>query len=262
MKTKYKTIVISDLHLGSKNSKARQAARFLKNHKCDTLILNGDIIDGWQLKKYGHWKRKHTLFFKIVIRLLEQSKSQVIYVRGNHDDFLDEILPFDLGNFYIVKDYVYESQEKRYYVCHGDVFDRITTYFTFIAKLGDMGYNFLLWINRLYNRYRTRKGLPYYSLSQVIKHKVKQVVSYIDDFELQLTKLAKIKKCDGIICGHIHQPANKIINDIHYLNAGDWVETLCAVCETYEGEWKIVYYEDWKKEHEASVNYQEVLKEN
>ncbi|MBS1634904.1 MAG: UDP-2,3-diacylglucosamine diphosphatase [Bacteroidetes bacterium] len=249
MKTHYKTIVVSDLHLGIKSSKAKEIIKFLKHHTCEKLILNGDIIDGWQLKRSGKWKRKHTKFFKLVMNYVSKRKCEVIYLRGNHDDFLDEILPFKLGNFSIRKWHYHESFGKTYFVVHGDLFDSVTHNLKWIAKLGDVGYTFLLWLNRHYNTYRAKRGLPYYSLSQVVKNKVKSAVSFVTDFENELAKVAKDRKCDGIICGHIHQPADRMIDGVHYLNSGDWVETLSALVEDMEGNWHIVYYNDWLKEH-------------
>src|ERR1700751_3009928 len=231
LKTHYKTIVVSDLHLGIKASKAKEIAKFLKHNTCENLILYGDIIDGWQLKKSGKWKKKHTKFFKLILNYASKRKSKVIYVRGNHDDFLDQILPFQLGNFSIKKYFVYESFGKKYFVVHGDLFDTVTNKFKWIAKLGDVGYTFLLWLNRHYNAYREKRGLPYYSLSQGIKAKVKAAVSFVSAYEGQLVKLARTKKCHGVICGHIHQPAIKDCDVITYLNAGDWVETMSALVE-------------------------------
>ena len=244
MKTVYKTIVLSDLHLGTAGSKAKEVTQFLKQNICQTLILNGDIIDGWQLKKYGKWKNKHTKFFKRVLKVIDDYETKVIYLRGNHDDFLDQFIPIRLGNISIQRDYFYESNGKKFYVIHGDVFDSITTNLKWVAKLGDVGYTFLLWMNQRYNNYRVKRGLPYYSLSQAIKSKVKSAVSYVNDYEEQLSAMARIKKCDGIICGHIHQPALKIMNGIMYMNSGDWVESLTALVETIEGEWKIVNFEE------------------
>jgi UDP-2,3-diacylglucosamine pyrophosphatase LpxH len=254
LKRKYKTIVVSDIHLGIKASKAKEVIKFLKHNSCETLILNGDIIDGWQLLKSGKWRKKHTRFFKLILNYVSRKKSKVVYLRGNHDDFLDEILPFELGNFSIQKYFVHESGDKKYFVVHGDLFDTVTNKFKWIAKLGDVGYTFLLWLNRHYNNYREKKGLPYYSLSQVVKNKVKSAVSFITDFENELAGVAKARKCDGIICGHIHQPADRMIDGIHYLNSGDWVETLSALVEDYEGKWSIVYYSDWLKEYNESKN--------
>ena len=262
MKTFYKTIVLSDLHLGIKASKAKEVVDFLKHHKCESLILNGDIVDGWQLRKNGKWKKQHSNFFKHIINLISKSKcDEIIYIRGNHDDFLDEILPFTLGNFKIKKHHIHYGVEKKYFVTHGDIFDNITTKFTWIAKLGDVGYTFLLWLNRHYNTYREKKGLPYYSLSQVVKAKVKSAVSFINDYENQLVKVAKARKCHGIICGHIHQPAIKTIDGIEYLNSGDWVESMTALVEDRQGNWKIIYYQEWLEKMQQEKLQHEKIKE-
>lgn len=256
MKTYYKTIILSDIHLGIRNSRVKEVVDFLSNHKCDTLILNGDIIDGWQLKKSGEWKKKHTSFFRIIMKYMHKYNTRVIYLRGNHDDFLDEIAPFSFGQFIIKRHHILQSGPKKYYVVHGDIFDTITTKLKWLAKLGDIGYTFLLWLNRYYNHYRTKKGLPYYSLSQKVKAKVKSAVSFISDYEEQLCEVAAANTCDGVICGHIHQAADKSISNIHYLNSGDWVETMSAIVETETNEWKIIYYNDWLRETEPAVNNQ------
>ena len=254
-KTRYRTIVLSDLHLGTSTSRAKEVVAFLKAHKCERLILNGDIIDGWQLRRSGAWKKAHTKFFRLILKRAAKG-TEIIYIRGNHDDFLDEVIPFSLGNFSIRRDYIHESFGKRYYVVHGDLFDTVTTKLKWIAKLGDVSYTFLLWLNRHYNRWREKRGLPYYSLSQVIKAKVKEAVSFIDDFENQLASVAKTKKCHGVICGHIHTPCNRMIDDTHYLNSGDWVESLTALVETEEGEWKIIRYTDWMATYGTQLKMQ------
>ncbi len=244
----FKTIVISDVHLGTKASKAKELVRFLKSNTCDKLILNGDIVDGWRLKKNGKWKKKHTRFFKVLIKMIDKFNTEVIYIRGNHDDFLDNMMPLTIGNLTIRKDYLHKSNGKNYYVLHGDVFDTITTNLKWLAKLGDVGYTFLLWLNKVYNNRRLKRGLPYYSLSQDIKQRVKTAVSYISSFEQELVKLAKSRNCDGVICGHIHHPDIRDYNGITYLNSGDWVESLSALVEHYDGRWEILYYNDLVKE--------------
>jgi UDP-2,3-diacylglucosamine pyrophosphatase LpxH len=237
----YKTIVISDVHLGTKGSKAKELIRFLKINTAETLILNGDIIDGWQLKKSGEWKRKHT-------RFMSEHQTDVIYLRGNHDDFLDQFIPLTIGKLKLVREWIYDSPNgKKYLIIHGDIFDSITSQMAWLAKLGDIGYTFLLWLNRIYNEYRAKKGLPYYSLSAAIKAKVKSAVSYISDYEEKLVEYAKAKDCKGIICGHIHQPAIKMYGDIEYLNSGDWVESLSALVEDFNGEWSLLYFTETKK---------------
>lgn len=246
LRTFYSTIVLSDIHLGTSHSKTVEVSNFLKSVNCRRLILNGDIIDGWALSKGGTWKwqAKHTDFFKVIMKMMEKQGTEVIYVRGNHDDFLDGLAPMTFYNIKIVRDFIHESHGLRYFVTHGDIFDTVTTRMKWLAQLGDVGYTFLLWLNRIYNVYRARHGQPYYSLSQAIKQKVKSAVSYISDFEEELVKFARTRKCDGIICGHIHHPANTYYDDIHYLNSGDWVETLSALVEDEEGNWEVLRYED------------------
>lgn len=241
----YPTVVLSDIHLGSEHSRTEEVTNFLTHIDCDRLILNGDIIDGWQLKKTGkRWKQKHTDFFKVLMKMMEKKGTEIIYVRGNHDDFLDNLVPFRISNISIVKDYLLNSHGKRYLVTHGDMFDTVTTHMRWLAMLGDVGYSFLLWLNKVYNRRREKQGKPYFSLSQQVKQKVKSAVSYISEFEKELVKLAESRKLDGIICGHIHQAANVWYGNIHYLNAGDWVESMTALVENEQGEWNIVLYND------------------
>lgn len=257
---RFRTIVLSDIHLGTASSKAKEATDFLKNNRCDVLILNGDIIDGWQLKKYGSWQKKHTAFFRTVLKKMDKENTKVIYIRGNHDDFLDQIVPFLVGkNFQFRRDYVLTSGDKKFFITHGDVFDSVTSQMKWLAHVGDLGYTFLLWLNKFYNRYRTWRGFPYYSLSQQIKSKVKAAVNYISDFEEKLAELAKSRNCNGIICGHIHQPAIREINGITYMNSGDWVETMSALTEDYEGNWQLVYYNEAVSEKNEKIVAGKVL---
>lgn len=242
----YRTIVISDVHLGTTHSKTDEVSRFLSSVDCDRLILNGDIIDGWHLRKTGirKWQAKHTRFFKILMKMMEKKGTEIIYVRGNHDDFLDALAPLSIANIKIVKNYELESGGRRYFVTHGDIFDRVTTQMKWLAVLGDLGYTMLLSFNSLYNRYRAWRHKPYYSLSQHVKQKVKSAVNYISDFEHTLAEFARARHYDGIICGHIHHPDNTCYEGVHYLNSGDWVETMSALTEDENGHWEVVYYTD------------------
>ena len=174
MKYKYKTIVISDVHLGRKDSKVDEVVDFLKNNTCENLFLNGDIIDGWHLQRGGKWTKTHTKFIKKILKLTSHNKTKVTYIRGNHDDFLENIMPFSIGeNFKIENDSIYESFGLKFIIIHGDIFDDITSKLTWLSKLGDVGYEILLWVNRRHNNKRLKKGLPYKSISQDIKQKVK-----------------------------------------------------------------------------------------
>jgi len=246
IKKEFKTIVLSDIHLGTSHSKAEEVCQFLSGVSCKKLILNGDIVDGWYLQKGNKkhsWKKKHTAFFKQIIKMMETDDTKVIYIRGNHDDFLDSVTPFRFANIRVLNFYVHKSNNKRYYVTHGDVFDSVTTGMKWLAKIGDVGYSILLRLNKYVNKRRLKRGLPYYSLSQQVKKQVKQAVSYVSDYENELVKLARAKKMDGVICGHIHQAANEMFQGIHYLNSGDWVESLTALTEDFEGNWEIYHYD-------------------
>lgn len=243
-KPHYATVVLSDIHVGNNHAKINEVITFLESLTCDKLILNGDIIDGWQLQKVGSkWRKRYSRFFRCIMKMMEKNDTSVIYVRGNHDDFLDHILPIRVLDFRVVKNYIHYSHGRKYYVLHGDVFDPITSKVRWLAMLGDIGYEFLLWINKRHNEKRRKSNLPYKSISQEVKKKVKRVVSFVSDFEAELVKFAKFKKVDGIICGHIHQPENKYIGTIHYLNSGDWVESLTALVEHADGTWEVKYYD-------------------
>lgn len=241
----FRTVVMSDIHMGTKFSKIREAADFLSRISCSNLILNGDIIDGWQLKKNNpYWGHENSRFFRILFRMTEISDTQVYLLRGNHDDFLDKIIPMNIGYLNIQKDLILNTGERQYFVTHGDVFDCVTSNMRWLAKLGDGMYKILLLINMAYNQIRRFMGKPYYSFSQAIKNKVKTAVASASNFDQMLADMAKAKGCNGVICGHIHRPENRVIDGVHYLNSGDWVETMSAVVEDMDGEWHIIYYKD------------------
>ncbi len=245
----YKTIFISDLHLGTENSKVKEVMHFLRNTRCKKLVLNGDIIDGWQLNRGSLWTSEHTKFLRFILKRIERKTLDVIYIRGNHDDILGRFLPMQFGSLSIVEDFIHESKSGRYLVLHGDVFDTITKNFVFLAHLGDWGYKFLMSLNRWYNKYRAWRGKEYYSLSKAIKAKVKAAVNFVSSFEEKITKLAQAKECTGVICGHIHTPDNKKIGGLHYLNSGDWVESLSAIVEHSNGRMQLVYFRDFVSDY-------------
>ncbi len=237
----YKAIIVSDLHLGTKDSKAEEFIEFIEKHPTELLILNGDIIDGWAINRGSKWKKQHT---KVISKLLKLSnKTQIIWIRGNHDEFVQEFIGSHFGGVEIREDYrlqYYEHIEydywkpKCYYIFHGDVIDVFITKYKWLSKLGAVGYEFALWLNRQYNKYRKWRNLPYQSISQKIKAGVKAATNYVNDFEITALKMAEKKGCDGVICGHIHQPEDRMINGKRYVNSGDWVENMSAVLvDTY-----------------------------
>lgn len=244
-KLRFKTIFISDVHLGMPDCKAAQASHFIRNCLCDKLVLNGDIIDAWHLRSLGGWNQSHTGFIRTVLRKMEKENTEIIYLRGNHDDILERFIPIQLENFRITDEHIHHTPRGDYLVVHGDGFDAVTTNHAWIAKLGGIGYNMLLRINRLYNGYRHLRGKENFSFSAWIKHKVKSAVSAVGQYEEQLQNLALQRHCIGIICGHIHQPANKLVGQTHYLNSGDWVESLTAAVEHLDGSFEIIGYDDF-----------------
>lgn len=242
---RFKTIFISDVHLGTPDSKAAQASHFLRNCLCEKLVLNGDIVDAWYLMRSGGWNKAHTHFIRTVLRKMEKENTEVIYLRGNHDEVLDRILPIKLENFQIVEEHIHPTPFGDYLVVHGDGFDHVTTHHPWLAKAGAVGYSLLLKTNRLYNLYRKVRGKEQFSLSRWVKAKVKSAVSFVGRYEEQLQRLATWKKCRGIICGHIHTPANKMIGETHYLNSGDWVESLTAVVENMDRTFEVITYDEF-----------------
>ncbi|MEG1649683.1 MAG: UDP-2,3-diacylglucosamine diphosphatase [Rikenellaceae bacterium] len=239
MVKKYKTIVLSDIHIGSRWSHTEEAMEFLRTNSCETLILNGDIIDGWHLMRdRNNWKQLYNDFLKLLIDIY--ASSEIIYLRGNHDDFLDNVVPFQYGSFSILRDYTFESHGKRFYVFHGDLFDTVTTKVRWMSKLGDKLYSMVLQINRIYNDYRQREGKDYFSISKPMKDWVKRNVSSISNFDRNILRVAKRHNCNAVICGHIHQAEIRSIKDVLYLNSGDWIESLTALTEDFDGNWTIV----------------------
>lgn len=260
-----KTIIISDVHLGTPDCKIREVNHFLKYTRCDRLILNGDILDGWRLKKTGYWPKSHTRFVRLVLKKLEKRDTDVIYLRGNHDDVLAKILPLEFENLRILEEFVQETGRGNYLVLHGDVFDTVIKNVVFLAYLGDWGYRTLMRVNRLYNRWRAWQGKEYFSLSKAVKARVKSAVSHVSKFETHIAQLARKRGCVGVVCGHIHTPSDKMLGDIHYLNSGDWVESLTAIVEYYDGRFELIGFDQFCSEYpmeEEPAEYPDVLATN
>jgi UDP-2,3-diacylglucosamine pyrophosphatase LpxH len=246
-KFRAKTVIISDVHLGTADCRIREINHFLKHIRCEKLILNGDIIDGWQLRRSGSWTKGHSRFIRIVLKMLEKRDTHIVYLRGNHDDILARFLPLQFENLEIVEQHIHEAGGRRYLVIHGDVLDAITMKMVWLSHLGDFGYQILMRINRVYNKYRSWRGLEYYSISKAIKGRVKEAVSFVSKFEEQIVELAKSHNCTGIMCGHIHTAADKMMGDIHYLNSGDWVESLTAIVEHHDGRFELITWDHFKQ---------------
>lgn len=239
---RYRAIWISDIHLGTPGCKAEYLLDFLKWNDADQLYLVGDIIDGWQLKKGWYWKQSHNDVVQKILRKARKGSS-VTYIAGNHDEVIRQFLGMAFGDIKIVNETTHELLDGRVlWITHGDLFDGIIQHAKWLAYLGDSLYTLVLKINNCFNHLRHKMGLSYWSLSQFLKHKVKNAVSFINQFEVILTNEARRRGYDGVLCGHIHKPEIREIDGILYCNDGDWVESLSAIVETNTGELKIIHW--------------------
>jgi UDP-2,3-diacylglucosamine pyrophosphatase LpxH len=239
---KYRAIWISDIHLGTPGCKAEYLLDFLKWNESDKLYLVGDIIDGWQLKKGWYWRQSHN---DVVQKILRKSRkgTHVTYIAGNHDEVLRQFLGMAFGDIEILDETTHELLDgRRLWITHGDLFDGIIQHAKWLAYLGDSLYSLILRLNNSFNHARHKLGMSYWSLSQYLKHKVKNAVSFITEFETVVTDEARRRGYDGVLCGHIHRPEIREINGILYCNDGDWVESLSAIVETYSGELKVIHW--------------------
>jgi len=241
---RYRTLWISDLHLGTPGCQADALLDFLKHVDCETLFLVGDIIDGWQLRRQWYWPQSHN---DVVQKLLRKARkgTRVIFVPGNHDEFARRYVGHNFGGVDVVKEHIHELADgRRLWVTHGDLFDGVIQCAKWLAYVGDWAYELTLKINRHLNSLRARLGLPYWSLSRALKLKVKRAVSYVSDFEAAVAREARERGVQGVVCGHIHHAEMRELDGVLYCNDGDWVESLTALVEHPDGRLQIV---DWSQ---------------
>ena len=239
----FRAIWISDLHLGTPGAKADELLQFLKYTRSDYLYLVGDIVDGWQLKKRFFWPQEHN---DVIQKLLRKARhgTRVIYIPGNHDEAARHYLGFNFGEITIKEDDIHETANgKRLWVVHGDLFDGVIQHARWLAYVGDRAYTLLLKLNRVVNRFRILLNMPYWSLSQYLKHRVKSAVSFISTFETAMLTETRRRGCDGVVCGHIHKPEMREVDGLIYANDGDWVESLSALVEHHDGTLELI---DWQ----------------
>jgi len=226
-----KTLIISDLHIGSKGCKTEEILELLKDESFDRYILVGDIIDGWLFKKYKKFSYQHA---RVIRRLLKLSKhKEIIWISGNHDEFLRKYTPIEIGNIKVVDEFI----EDGVWYCHGDKYDGIVK-MRWLGMLGSIGYDLAIVIDRFLKRFNKKT-----SLSKYLKDNVKAAVSFMVDFENEMVRQAKKRKCHTVVCGHIHTPNFKNIDGVYYINCGDWVESCTALVEHHNGTFEII---DWK----------------
>jgi UDP-2,3-diacylglucosamine pyrophosphatase LpxH len=239
----YRAIFISDLHLGTPGCQADALLDFLKEHTSDYLYLVGDIIDGWQLRRRWYWPQAHN---DVIQKLLRKARkgTRVIYVPGNHDEFARHFLDHHFGGIEVVDQAVHKTADGRQlWVIHGDYFDAVVQQAKWLAYVGDYLYEFTLKLNRYLNNMRGRLGLPYWSLSAYLKHKVKKALNYVTDFENAVAHEAAKHGYQGVVCGHIHRAEIRDVNGVLYCNDGDWVESRSALVENEQGELSLLYWQ-------------------
>jgi len=240
---RYRSIFISDIHLGTPGCQAGHLLDFLRHTDSKYLYLVGDIIDGWQLRRGWFWHQSHNDVIQKVLRKARKG-TQVTYIAGNHDEAARQFLGLAFGGIEIRDEAEHRTADgRRLLVIHGDLFDAVVQGAKWLAYLGDQAYVVTLKLNRWFNHIRATIGLPYWSLAQFLKQRVKNAVSYINHFEDALAHEARRRGYQGVVCGHIHKAEIRDIGGILYCNDGDWVESLTALVELEDGELKII---DWK----------------
>ena len=243
-RTAYRTVFISDTHLGTRGARSDFLVDFLRSIQCDTLYLVGDIIDGWRLRKSWYWDAQCDEALRLVLKLARNG-TRVVYIPGNHDEMFRGWLPMGLevGGVQLRREDVHTTADgRRLLVMHGDEFDSVVRYARFLALLGDGAYTLALLLNRYFNAVRRRLGYPYWSLSAWLKRQVKEAVKAIARFETALVDEARRRGLDGVVCGHIHHAEMRDVGGVLYLNDGDWVESCTALVEHEDGRLELV---DW-----------------
>jgi len=238
----YRSVFISDVHLGTKMSQPQALLEFIKTFECERLYLVGDIIDGWAMSKSFYWPQEHNDVIQKIMRMARKG-TLVTYLPGNHDEFMRSFGEHQFGNIVLTDTIAHRGLDgKSYIVMHGDQFDVVVKNMKWLSHIGSWAYDLTIGLNVVIAKVRGWFKLPYWSLSAWAKYKVKQAVNFIGDFEENLAKFAKSRGANGIICGHIHHANIRDIGDVKYMNCGDWVESCTALIETYEGRWIIIKY--------------------
>lgn len=240
--TEYKTVWLSDLHLGNKDCKAEYLLDFLNHCKTDTLYLVGDIVDMWEMSRQFRWPDAHNQVLHKLMSLSHQG-TKIIYLPGNHDAPLQKYSGMRFGEVEVKREWVHQAADgKQYLVLHGDQFDDQVCFGAFQSWIGDKGYDLLLFLNRWYNRFRTWSGQPYWSLAGYIKSRIKGANVAIQRYREACVTSARDKGLDGVICGHIHHPEMCEIEGLTYINDGDWIENCSALTEDKDGQMQLVYW--------------------
>lgn len=240
----YRSIWISDVHLGTRHAQVGALLEFLRQVECRYLYLVGDIIDGWQLKSKWHWRDDHNVLIQKLLRK-SRKETQIIYITGNHDEFLEEYLDLSFGSVQLAREVIHTAADgKRYLVLHGHQFDGLTQFNRLLEKVGTKLYDWILDFNLHFNRVRRRLGFGYWSLAAFMKYKAKSAVKYVTEYEETMVQMARKHNVHGVICGHIHRAEIKLTGEVAYLNCGDWVESCTALVEDFDGNIQLIQFHE------------------
>jgi UDP-2,3-diacylglucosamine pyrophosphatase LpxH len=253
---RHRAIFLSDIHLGTRGCQAEMLLDFLKKNESEYLYLVGDIVDGWRLKRWWYWPQAHNDVVQKILRKARKGTT-VIYIPGNHDESARQYCQLTFGDVRVEEEAIHVQPDgKKLLVIHGDQFDGIVRYARWLAMLGDWAYNAALRINTMLNWGRRKLGLSYWSLSAYLKHKVKNAVQFIANYEQAVAGEARRRGVDGVVCGHIHHAEIRTIDGILYCNDGDWVESCTALVEDFDGCLRIVRWaEETAREHSVPRPY-------
>ncbi len=241
----FRTIWISDIHLGTRGCKAEFLLDFLRRTESEYLYLVGDIVDGWRLRKSWYWAQSHNDVIQKVLRKARKG-TKVYYIPGNHDEWLRDYTELQMGGVHLQREAIHVTADgRRLLILHGDDFDGIVRYAKWLALLGDWAYDLALKLNNTFNVIRRRLGYPYWSLSAYLKAKVKNAVQFVTDYADAIVAEARLRDVDGIVCGHIHQAEIRKIGDVLYCNDGDWVESCTALVEHFDGRLEILHWMEY-----------------
>jgi UDP-2,3-diacylglucosamine pyrophosphatase LpxH len=245
----YRTVFISDLHLGTRGCRSDFLLDFLRRTECRHLYLVGDVVDGWRLRRSWYWDATHDEILRLILAKA-RAGTQVTYIPGNHDELFRAWMPMELAGVRLRRDAEHVTADgRRLLVLHGDEFDSVVRHAKSLARLGDWAYTTALVANRWFNAGTRRLGYPYWSLSAWLKRQVKEAVKAIDRFEIALAAEARRRGCDGVVCGHIHHASIREVEGVTYLNDGDWIESCTAIVEHPDGRLELV---DWAAENRLS----------
>jgi UDP-2,3-diacylglucosamine pyrophosphatase LpxH len=243
----YRAIWISDVHLGTRGCKAEFLLDFLKYNEAQTIYLVGDIVDGWRLHRSWYWPQTHNDVVQKMLRKV-RAGTRVIYVPGNHDEWLRQYASFHFGGIEVLEETVHVTADgRRLLVIHGDHFDAVVRNARWLAVAGDGAYTLALWLNHHFNKFRRLLGYEYWSLSAFLKLKVKNAVQYIGSFVEVLSTEARNREFDGVVCGHIHHAEIRNVGGVLYCNDGDWVESCTALVEHFDGRLEIIYWAEQRR---------------